>query len=149
MYSLPHAAGTARGSTRNEVNKTEVTIEIPGEVWETVRDGARCWCAKAYGFVASSFDGEKVALLQLRKKLLEALAEQKRAETNHGRVAIGTVDGKILLVEWREDTWGYTILSQYRNADTTMSGFPDIHQATTAARVHARRQFGGIAWEGK
>lgn len=87
-----------------------------------------------------------------KKKLKESLTYEVRnalKEYNERRRwAIGTVEGSILLVEFRYGSWGYSFMGPGRKGGgggTSSSGTYD--DLLKQARKHAEDGFLGIVWE--
>ncbi len=94
---------------------------------------------------AATHTGAKKKLREsLNREVHQALKEYNERK----RWVIGTVEGSILLIEFRYGSWGYSFMGPgrtYGGGGTTSKD--DYEQTRENARKHAKDGFLGIVWE--
>jgi len=95
---------------------------------------------------------ERAARKKLRSQLQEKVNNALAQLHNDRRAMLGCGDGTVLLVEFRFDSWGYTIagpgLKHYGACGCAYDAtFATFDMARDDARRHAEQSYGGIVWE--
>jgi hypothetical protein len=94
-----------------------------------------------------SYRSERDAVAGLKAEVVERLTEHQEACKNSGRRVIGTGDGSVFIVEFRNGNWGYEICGAGRSYAGASCGMKSLGDAIAYAKAHATDSFGGVAWE--
>ena len=85
---------------------------------------------------------------QLKAGLEKRINSGLNELANWQQYMIGTVQGEVFIVQYRNDCWQYSIGGPGRNyAGSTLGGMDTFAVAKEHARRHAESSFGGIALE--
>lgn len=100
--------------------------------------------------IISILHGDTVAQARrkLQARLFDDLRELVAYHTNGRRLLIGTVDGSLILVEWRYGRWVYSIINPDQPpVPSYIDGANNFEEVCEMARCLAISTCDGIAWE--
>lgn len=84
---------------------------------------------------------------KLRPVLQQTIDEALKQVTEYRQRFIATNRGEVLLVQYRNASWGYEIAGPDRQHTCGISGHESYEHACESARRHAGSSYDGIAWE--
>lgn len=91
-----------------------------------------------------SYKNTTQAKADLKVKLLELALEKSRADHNTRRKMLMCGDGTVILIEYRFDTWQYSMFHPGKGYPGSCCGRQTFEEVLEDATRHAEQVFGGV-----
>lgn len=103
-------------------------------------------CGRAV--IGTSYKSHKSADNDLKKRIIQLLADKLDADHYYQQRVIGCGDGTVLIVKYSgHGKFAYDICGPGRKHRSGCMGAPTFDQCCIDARKHADQCFGGVKWE--